>query len=385
MSLADRLTAALDAELAAAIDLRHRLHAEPDPSGQEGPTRDLVLAALPAGDTALVAETGAIRRIGPAGPAVGIRAELDALTVDERSDVPWRSRRSGVMHACGHDVHLAAVVAVARARQAVGDGPPMCVVLQPREETYPSGALEIVSAGALAEHGITAMVGAHLQPTLPDGQVACTPGVVNAAADEFTIHVTGRGGHAAYPHLGSDPVLAMASIIVALQQVVSRDVDPTRSVVVGVSQVQAGEAPNAMPGEAVARGTLRTMSEAARAFVHARVAEVAESVALAHRCQATVSIEIGEPVLANDPGLAVAVGDRLSGLGLTLAPPLVSFGADDFSYYCANVPSLMMFVGVDGAGAGLHHPQFVPNDAAVGRVARAMLAGYLGALSLAGR
>ncbi|MGW5157923.1 M20 metallopeptidase family protein [Nonomuraea wenchangensis] len=379
-SLAARLLTALEKELPAAGELRRRLHARPDLSGEEGPTRDLVLAELPGDEAHRVAGTGALVRVGGPGPAIGVRAELDALAVTERTGVAWASGTPGRMHACGHDVHLAALVALARAVAATGDAVPLVAVLQPREETYPSGARDIAGSPLLAGQELTAVIGAHVQPTLPAGTVAATPGTVNAAADEFTVVVRGRGGHAAYPHLTSDPVLALAHVIVGLQRVVSRDVDPTSSAVLGVSTLAAGSAPNVVPDSASASGTLRSLSDPVRERVHARLREVAELMARAHGCEATVTITHGEPILHNDPALAALAGANLTALGLEPAQPMWSFGADDFSYLSAVLPGLMMFVGVDdGGGARLHGSDFLPGDDAVRDVALAMLAGYLAA------
>ncbi|MFB4274123.1 M20 family metallopeptidase [Nonomuraea sp. MTCD27] len=406
----EALRAALSRELPAAVALRRELHALPRVSGHEGPTLKQVLDALPGGPVEHVAGTGAVLRIGGPGPAVGVRGELDALPIVERTGVPWAAT-NGAMHACGHDVHLAAVVALARAVAATGPelatdlatgpesaiGPelapepepvpgigaravaPLLVVLQPREETYPSGALDVVSSGVLERHRVHAMIGAHVQPVLPEGTIACTPGPVNASSDEFRVTVRGSEGHAAYPHLTRDPVLAMAQVIVAAQQLVSRAADPMTPTVVTFGTVTAGTTPNAVPGEAVARGTLRTMSEGWRERLHRRFTQVAEDTASAYGCVAEVEILLGEPMLVNDPALAVRAGDRLREQGWAVTDELRSCGADDFARYGDVTPSLMMFVGVDigDTGAGLHSPGFLPGDAAVGAVAEALLAGYL--------
>ncbi|KAA9381057.1 amidohydrolase [Microbispora cellulosiformans] len=378
--LAARLERALRGETAAAVELRHRLHAAPDLSGAEGPTRDLVLAELPGHPVDLVAGTGALVRVGGPGPAVGVRAELDALAVTERTGASWASTRSGRMHACGHDVHLAALVALCRAVAVTPGAPPLVAVLQPREETYPSGALDIAGSPLLREHEMTSIIGAHVQPTLPQGEVAATPGTVNAAADEFVVTVTGRGGHAAYPHLTRDPVLALAHVIVGLQHIVSRNVDPVSSAVLGVSTLRAGSASNVVPDQAVAGGTLRAMNEPTREQVHTHLADVADLLARAHGCTAEVTITRGEPVLHNDPALAARAGAELADLGLTPSRPMVSYGADDFSYLSTTLPGLMMFVGVaTGEEVRLHAPDFLPADQAVTDVALAMLAGYLAA------
>ncbi|XVQ84446.1 M20 metallopeptidase family protein [Microbispora siamensis] len=373
------LWAALRRELPAALALRRRLHASPDPSGDESATRDAVLAALPSGpEVTKVAETGAVVRIGDAGPAVGVRGELDAVGVTEATGVEWASRTPGVMHACGHDTHLAALTAVARAVHRAGGPHPLLVVLQPREETYPSGAQDIVDGGVLDAEQCVAMIGAHVQPLLAPGTVACVPGGVNASSDEFQIDVYGEPGHAAYPHLARDPVLALSHVVVALQSVVSRSVDPMAPAVVGVSALRAESPANVVPGVATARGTVRALSTRTRELLHRRMAEVAESTARAYGCEARLSLVRGEPVLENDPLLVAEVSRLLREHGLEVSDTLRSVGADDFSFYAERIPSLMLFVGT-ATDVSLHSDRFLPDDEDVERLAQVMLAGYLGA------
>ncbi|MGC5010758.1 M20 metallopeptidase family protein [Streptosporangium sp. DT93] len=378
-----RLRAALHAELPAAFELRRELHAEPYVSGKEEPTLKRMLAALPEGSAMeRVATTGALLRVGGEGLAVGVRGELDALPILEETDVPWASR-NGAMHACGHDVHLAALAALTRAVDRVRAPAPMVAVLQPREESHPSGARDIVESGALRRNRVGAMIAAHVQPVLDAGQTACTPGAVNASADEFTVVVRGQGGHAAYPHLSRDPVLALAQIIVAAQQLVSRDADPMTPTVVTFGTVSAGSAPNAIPGEAAARGTLRTMSEPWRHQLHHRFREIAEGIARVHGCQAEVRIMHGEPVLVNDARLAEETGCMLVEAAHHMPATLRSCGADDFAHFASVVPSLMLFVGTDTV-SGLHSPYFLPGDETVTAVAESLLAGYLAAARVIG-
>ena len=323
--------------------------------------------------------TGAVLRIGGPGPAVGVRAELDALPITEATGVPWAADR-GAMHACGHDVHMAALTALARAVHQAGPPVPMLAVLQPREEGNPSGALDMISSGLLQAHQVAAMAAAHVQPLLQVGEVACAPGVVNAAADEFFVTMTGSPGHAAYPHLTRDPVLALAQFVVAVQQLVSRNTDPMQPAVVTVGTLAAGEASNAIPGTAAARGTMRAVTEAHRDRLHDRLREVASGIALAHGCTADVVIVRGEPVLDNDPGLAAGTAVLLTRLGATVTEPLRTCGADDFAFYAGIAPALMLFVGTGGQpGSGLHTATFLPGDRAVADVAGALLAAYLAA------
>src|SRR5580658_5087421 len=386
-SLADRLRAGVAAELDDAVALRHELHATAELSGFEHATAARVAAALGAADAEIVAETGRLVRIGaPDGPCVALRAELDALPIAEETGAPWACT-SGAMHACGHDVHLAALTAVGRAARradAAGELPvPVLAVLQPREETIPSGARDIVVSGALAAHEPAAIIAVHLQHQLPLGTVAAAVGTVNAATDDFEIRVEGTGGHAGYPQLTADPVLTLCQTVVALQQIVSRRSDPTHAVVISIGMVEAGQAANVIPPAAIARGTLRVLDEADRPRLHGLLREIVEHTALAHGCVGRVIIEPGEPALVNDEALTKATWPWLRAAAFTVDTSLRSCGADDFSYYTGSAPTLMLFLGTGGPFS-LHHPSFLPGDELVGQAAGALLAGYLGAQSQAG-
>ncbi|MPQ96709.1 amidohydrolase [Modestobacter sp. I12A-02628] len=385
------LSAAVAEELPAAVQLRRALHRDPRVSGDEEDTAAAVVAALGAGEGRRVADTGRLVRIGTAvGPTVALRAELDGLAVTERTGVDWAST-SGVMHACGHDLHLAGLVAVCRAVARVGGPAPLLALLQPREESAPSGAADVSGSGALEQEQVGAVIAAHVQPQLPDGIVNATPGPVNAATVEFTITVTGRGGHGGYPHTTVDPVLALCAVVLNLQQLVSRRVDPTVGAVLSVAQLDAGSAFNVVPDTARARGGLRVMSTGDHDRLLQALVDVAEHTAAAYGCTAEVEADTNMPVLANDPELARATLQWLAREGAVVDDGFRSFGADDFAHFCAGRRGLMMFLGVaggepDAAGnrPGLHAPGFLPEDDVVRRVAEAMLAGYLAGAELLG-
>lgn len=382
--LFDGLRAALERELSAAVELRHRLHADPRGWGDESDTAEELVFALGTTEVVPVAGTGRLvtLRTGRSGsPAIALRAELDALPMVERTDVPWRAT-GPLMHACGHDVHLAAVVAACRAVVACGGPADVVALLQPREEGAPSGARDIVISAVLDRLDVRAVIGAHVQPRVPDGTFAVTSGLVNASVDEFRIRISGRVGHAGYPHRVADPVLALAAVIVALQQIPARRVDPVAGAVCVVTEMHAGQTANIIPGEASARGTLRLMRDDDRTSMIEVLSEIAESTAAAHRCTAEVTIVPGEPALLNDPWLASATANLLAAGGRRVSTDFRSFGADDFSWYGRSRPSLMIFVGVDGPG--LHDPAFLPPDEAVRTVAEALLAGYSAAVSAQG-
>jgi metal-dependent amidase/aminoacylase/carboxypeptidase family protein len=341
--LARAWDAALAGELPNAVDLRHRLHAEPEVSGAEERTAALVARAL-GGDAETVAGTGQVVRIGPPGPAVAVRAELDGLPVAERTGAVWASS-NGAMHACGHDVHLAAVVAAARAA---------------RRLPLPAGL-------------VVALV--------PAGAVSADPGPVNAAVDEIEITITGRGGHSAYPHLAADPVPALCAAVPALQEAVRSAVDPLRPVVLTLPQISGAGAPNVIAERACAAGTLRSMHLGDASLLHERLARTVEGIAAAHGCRGELVVRRGEPPLVNDGGATLAAHEVLAALGVPLAP-FASMGSDDFASYGVALPTLMLFVGTGEGPAGpmLHDPRYLPADDRVRDVARALVAGWTGAV-----
>lgn len=372
---------ALHAELPDAIALRHRLHAQPRLSGDEEDTAATIEHALGIPMERL-ADTGRIGRVGPSeGPSVLLRAELDALPVTEATGAPYAAT-NGAMHACGHDVHQAALVAVVRACRTLSLPVGLVVLLQPREETYPSGARDAVQSGALTRYGVAAAAGAHVHPTVPAGTVATGAGVVNAAADEVEILVTGRGGHGAYPHRAADPIAAAAHIVLALPELVRRTVSPMRPATVSVGHVQSGQpSANVLPDQARILATMRTTDAQDRSDVQDQVRRLASSQAEAFGLASTVTITAGEPVLYNHPALVERMDDWLVRSGIDVTEPMRSLGADDFSFFGEVVPAVMSFVGVTVAGHDeapeLHHPRFLPDDDAILDVATTLVAAYL--------
>lgn len=383
--LANRWSAALEREIPSAIRLRHELHGAPCASGAEHPARERIAQELhDVMRFESIADAGGVSRIGPGeGPAIAVRAELDALPVTELTGAPFAAT-NGAMHACGHDVHQAALVALVRATAGLDLPLGLVALLQPREESYPSGALDIVDAGVLERFDVAHVIGAHVHPGVRNAAVASSAGFINAAADEIEIRVHGRGGHAAYPHEATDTVAAIAQIAVAIPEVIRRTVSPLRPAIISIGTLTAGEgAANVLPAEARIFATMRTTDPADREPLFNAVREMAERVAAAYGTDANVTRIEGEPALINDAALASGADDWLARLGVDGAEPMRSLGADDFSYYCAAVPSLMMFVGAETSDhapqPSLHDPRFLPDDSAVGSVARALLAGYLAA------
>ncbi|HEX4249645.1 MAG TPA: M20 family metallopeptidase [Pseudonocardia sp.] len=384
------LAALVAAELPTAVALRHRLHADPRVSGQEDDTAEAVSAAIGLPRPAeRVAGTGRLLRVGPAtGPSVALRAELDGLPVLEQTGLPFAAT-SGVMHACGHDLHCAALVAVARAARLLESELPcgLLLVLQPREEASPTGAGDVLASPAFVAHDVRAVIGAHVQPVLPRGVVSARRGAVNASCDELTITVAGRGGHAAYPHRADDPVLALSQTVVALHHLVSRRVDPLDAAVLTIGRLDAGTASNVIPPVARAYGTIRALDPDDRKRLREAAHEVVTHTAAAYGCTGALELVENEPVLHNDPRLASAILPALVELGLRPDEEFRSCGSDDFAHYSEALPSAMLFVGVDEGvpgSPGLHNARFAPPDDVLGELAGAYLAGLAGALTLLG-
>lgn len=386
--LLQTLLESLEDELPRAVALRERLHANPEPSHKERATARLVAEALGAVPVETVAGTGLVTRVGPPGDAVAVRAELDALPIGEETGAPFAAA-NGLMHACGHDVHMAALAAVFRAAGRMeGRLPkPLAALYQPSEEAYPSGADLILREGIL-DSRVAAVVAAHVHPDLPWGTISVEAGAVNASSDNLRVVIEGEGGHGAYPHRTRDPILALSHVLVALQSVVSRRLDPMHPGALSVGWVRAGSAENVIPGRAEAGATLRVLAPEDRQPLREAAREIVEHTARAHGCTGRLEVTEGEPATVNDPTLANAARALLPVAGLALAPPLRSCGSDDFGFYGRLAPSLMAFVGLGGgpgaSRAPLHHPRFLPPKEAVRAVARVQAVAYVVAASRAG-
>jgi amidohydrolase len=387
--LLEQLLDGIEGELERAVALRHRLHGDPELAHAEQRTAAAVAQELPV-PCATVAGTGRIARVGPAGGgAVAVRAELDGLPLRERTDAPFTAT-GAVMHGCGHDVHMAALVALARAAHELGEAlpAPLLAVFQPSEEAYPSGA-EQLAREELAALAPTAVVGAHIHPELAWGEVALDAGAVNASSDSVEITVEGEPSHGAYPHLGRDPILALAQIVVALHAQVGRRIDPHGPAVLSVGVIEGGGTENVIPAQSRARATLRAHRPQDRLALRTMVEEVVSGVAAAHGCRGSVELIAGEPVLENDPGIIACARELLARAGMAPSAAWRSCGSDDFAFFGALAPIAMAFVGLDGAegfkARPLHHPELLPPDGAIAAVARTQAVLYVAAASTAGR
>lgn len=317
-----------------------------------------------------VAGTGVVARLRGARPGktVLVRADIDALPIQEASGVPFSSENPGVMHACGHDGHAAIVahVAAVLARWRKDLEGEVRFVFQPAEEIV-AGARPMVEAGVL--EGVDRVVGLHLYSLMPAGQVGVRPGPSMAAADAFTLHLQGRGAHAAMPHEGVDTVLMAAHIVVALQSLVSRETDPVKTAVVTIATVQAGEgAHNIIPETAVLKGTLRTFEPELRERLMRRIAELAQGIAAAMGGSAWVEWKPGSPAVVNDPVLVErfqqvakeVVGEE----GVLEVPPVM--GGDDMAEFLNRRPGVYFWLGAGSPSPEQnrphHHPGFWIDD-----------------------
>nr|CAD6598603.1 amidohydrolase [Rhizobium sp. Khangiran2] len=301
------------------------------------------------------------------GNVIGFRADMDALPILETSGKPWTSKTPGKAHSCGHDGHTAMLLGAAQylaeTRNFRGS---VAVIFQPAEEGG-AGALAMVEDGFLEKHNISQVYGMHNSPGLPLGQFAIRKGSVMAAADTFEITVTGRGSHAAQPHLSVDPVLTAGHIVVALQSIVSRQTDPLKSLVVTVASIHGGDASNVIPDTVKLGGTVRTLLPETRDFAEKRLKELVQATALAHGATADIAYRRGYPVTFNheaETEFATGIAAKVGGPGSVDTGMAPHMGAEDFSYMLERRPGAFIFIG-NGDTASLHNPAYDFNDEAL--------------------
>ncbi|GEP01662.1 M20 aminoacylase family protein [Methylobacterium haplocladii] len=353
---------------------RHDLHAHPELQYDVHRTASFVAGKLRAfGCDAVVTGIGRTGVVGVirgraygSNRAIGLRADMDALPIQEVRDLPYRSTVPGRMHACGHDGHTAMLLGAAKYLAETRDFDGSAVLIfQPAEEGGGGGAA-MVEDGMMEHFGIEAVYGLHNIPNQPLGTFAIRSGPIMASTDRFTLTIAGRGGHAALPQAAIDSVLVAAHVVVALQSIVARSVDPLQSAVVSVCAVEAGSAFNVLPREAVLRGTLRALAPEVRTLIKDRIVTIVTGVAAAFGARADIAFDDGYPATENHPDETGFIADVAAGIvgeaqvDREVAPLMA---AEDFSYMLLQRPGAYIFMG-NGPSAGLHHPEYDFCDAA---------------------
>ncbi|GMK42006.1 hydrolase [Paenibacillus sp. CCS19] len=342
-------------------EIRRELHRYPELSHEEFETTVRIRQWLEAADIRIASyplRTGIIAEIGGlnGGPIIALRADIDALPIQEETGLPFASTIPGVMHACGHDFHTASILGAAyllKAKEAELQGT-VRLLFQPAEEKA-SGARKVVESGAL--EGVSAVFGLHNKPDLPVGTIGIKGGPIMAAADGFVVEVAGKGSHAAVPEAGNDPIVTSAHIVTALQSVVSRNVSPLENAVISVTKLHSGTAWNVIPDKAVLDGTIRTFEETVRRRVRRRFDQVVAGVAAAYETTASVRWIEGPPPVSNDEELAGLAWKEAEALGLLPVVPVPSLAGEDFAVYQQHVPGVFVFLGTEGPHEW-HHPAF---------------------------
>ncbi|MBU0751442.1 MAG: amidohydrolase [Gammaproteobacteria bacterium] len=359
--------------------IRRDIHAHPELAFHENRTADVVAAHLEAAGVEVhrgLARTGVVGRIscGSGSRAIGLRADMDALPLAELNDFLHRSQHEGKMHACGHDGHTAMLLGAAEALVALRDqggfDGTVYLIFQPAEE-HEGGGKVMVEEGLFQRFPMEMVFGLHNWPGLAAGSFAVMEGPVMAGADRFEITVSGRGGHAAMPHQGTDTILAGSALVQTLQSLVSRVTDPLEPAVVSVTRFHAGHADNVLPEQAVLGGTVRTFSPELQDALEQGMRRICQGIEITHRVQVSVKYERGYPPTINaaaPTAICREVAQRVAGKGAGVHANLKpSMGAEDFAYLSQAVPGCYVWLG-NGPGEGgcmLHSPHYDFNDAII--------------------
>ena len=351
---------------------RQKLHMHPELAYEEKATSDMIAGLLEEFGLEVhrgLADTGVVGtlRNGDGERAVGLRADMDALPLQEANSFEHRSRHDGLMHACGHDGHCAMLLGAAAflAKNQRFNGT-VHFIFQPAEEGQ-AGGRRMVEEGLFEQFPVDGVYGMHNWPGMPAGVFGVAEGPVMAASDTFEITIRGKGGHAAMPHQSIDPIPVAAELVGALQKIVSRTVNPLGTAVISVTQIHGGESWNIIPGSAVIRGTVRTFQEVVRNGIEARMQRMAEGIAAAHGTEAELTYTRCYPATVNsvaESRIAMRVAEQVAGPGRVEINPDPSMGSEDFAYMLQARPGCYVWLGNGPSGGGcmLHSPHYDFND-----------------------
>ncbi len=348
------------------IAWRRELHQHPELSNHEFQTTERITRWLQQGDIRLLPlplKTGVVAEIGHGEPLIALRADIDALPIEESVDRPWKSQQLGVMHACGHDLHTSVMLGVAhRLRQQEQQLPGRVRILfQPAEETF-NGAQQLIDAGAL--EGVQAIFGMHNAPDLPLGALRTRGGAFYANVDRFTIRIHGKGAHAARPHEGIDSIVIGSHIVTALQTLPSRVFSSLESVVLSVTRFTAGNTWNVLPQSVELEGTVRTHNDAIREAMPHKIRQLIGSIAAGFGAEAELEWIAGPPALVNTPAWADFALELAQARGFRTERGTPQMGGEDFAFYLHHVPGAFVSIG-SASEFGLHHPGFDPDEGVI--------------------
>jgi amidohydrolase len=360
------------------IEVRHHLHANPELSYKEYKTSEFVqqkLASLGI-DFTVIAGTGVVGIIkgnNPSSKIRALRADMDALPIQEENDVPYKSVNPGIMHACGHDVHTSCLLGAAKILSEIRsewDGT-IKLIFQPGEEKNPGGASIMIREGVLENPAPEAIFGLHVHPGLPVGKFSFRGGQVMASADEIYITIRGKGGHAAAPHLTVDTILIASQLIVNLQQVISRNRDPFQPSVLSITSFQGGYTTNVIPSEVKLMGTFRALNEEWRFRAHDLIRKISTELVHSLGAEIDLHIDVGYPTVYNNEPLnanARALAEEYIGTE-NVETTEMRMGAEDFGYYSQLIPGCFYRLGVGnvskGIISGVHTPTFNIDESAI--------------------
>jgi len=373
MKLNDAMDHAVSTAAGAAGGWRRHLHQHPELQFVERKTADFVAARLD--DLGLAVDRGlggtgvvaVIEGRQGAGPAIGLRAELDALPIEESGDRPHRSQAKGVMHACGHDGHMAMLLGAAKVLAADPDFPGRIVLIfQPAEE-HGGGGEKMILDGLFDRFPCDEVYAIHNMPGIPLGHVASRPGAIMAAACSWDLRVKGRGAHAGWPHTGIDGIRIAQEFLSGCQGIVARETDPVQPAVISPTQIHAGTNYNVIPEEVHMGGTIRTLDDATMDHLQARMRRLAEGLSVTHGCDVALTINPGYPVTVNHAAQVDAilgVAEDCFGAQRVDRGVAAKMGTEDFAYMLAARPGAYVFLGT-GDSAPLHNPAYDFDDAAL--------------------